>query len=660
MTHSAMEVVTSFCCWSVEPDNDDELTEASPLIPAHVLPAFTYQDILPNEFRVVVLHPAQNFNDGVEIHLQTRQRSDNKFYEAVSYTWGTDQTTDRLYVHDEKFAASHLHDQYIFTRMFRYYQTRDRGNAELRVRSNVTTMLRYLRYKWLPRYLWIDAICINQRNMEEKSQQVNQMGDIYRKSGRTLIWLGSSKIYPRPLSALEAAARARRSKFWGISEVQVTDENRGPNQPDIQEILTLPWFHRRWVIQEVALSQRPRVVFGHDTMPFEDMTFLINQLRGPHQESLKNSSAADSLYRLESMTSLQRRQSFRGSNFLVGIKHDVFQQYYQYHPKTNDAVDFIQLLVSMCSAQCSDDRDRIYSLNSLGGRPTSVDYQDSTEVVFTRFATDECSQSLETLYCCGAFPSKNLPTFVPDWRSPRHWIPIKSFEGRPPSHLLFSESPRQCNLPPHRPVFIESRIMVVHAIPFASVVSKGPQLHYSWHSEPWLMLRSLVRYYLHRQDLPQKPIEIHSLDQVMKTLTAGAIQSGTNLEGWLRSHESLQDVLKGNHDDMNNCCDSNDKCFCEYPQIHINVHNILQRIERILQGRCSFISDRGDWGVGPASMLLGDQVVALPGCRFPLVLRPVASGVPMTFRIVGDCYITPFEGYKHLSGRHTVRSISIV
>jgi hypothetical protein len=258
-----MEMITSMCCWPAVPaypNSEDDPTETSPILSPAALPTYLYSNILPEEFRIVILHPAQRFGDDIKVHIQTRQRSDIRCYEAVSYTWGTDEHTEPLLVYDEKFATSYLHGQCLLTRMLRYHQVRDQANATMHVRSNVATMLRYLRYKWLPRYLWIDAISINQTNMGEKSHQVNRMGDIYRKSRRTLIWLGCSQIYPYPLSALEHAARTQRSSRWGKYDKIKMNEIDGDDQAgasanglyslrksDFRHILSLPWFHRRWV-----------------------------------------------------------------------------------------------------------------------------------------------------------------------------------------------------------------------------------------------------------------------------------------------------------------------------------------------------------------------------------------------------------------------------
>lgn len=43
--------------------------------------------------------------------------------------------------------------------------------------------------------LWIDAVCINQSDITEKSWQVAQMGDVYSGARRTLIFLGPRTEY---------------------------------------------------------------------------------------------------------------------------------------------------------------------------------------------------------------------------------------------------------------------------------------------------------------------------------------------------------------------------------------------------------------------------------------------------------------------------------
>jgi hypothetical protein len=46
--------------------------------------------------------------------------------------------------------------------------------------------------------MWIDAICIDQSDLQEKNQQVHMMGRIYQEASCTDIWLGDPKDAIRP------------------------------------------------------------------------------------------------------------------------------------------------------------------------------------------------------------------------------------------------------------------------------------------------------------------------------------------------------------------------------------------------------------------------------------------------------------------------------
>jgi Heterokaryon incompatibility protein (HET) len=64
------------------------------------------------------------------------------------------------------------------------------GAQLLKVTKNLYEALHHLRDETRPRVLWIDAICINQRNLPERSSQVRRMADIYSLSKRVVVWLG--------------------------------------------------------------------------------------------------------------------------------------------------------------------------------------------------------------------------------------------------------------------------------------------------------------------------------------------------------------------------------------------------------------------------------------------------------------------------------------
>ncbi|PSN61769.1 HET-domain-containing protein, partial [Corynespora cassiicola Philippines] len=114
-----------------------------------------------DRIRVLELHPGE-FDDPISVSLTMHLMSDEPEYEALSYAWGTDICDKPILV-----------DGY-----------------PLKVNVNLDTALRHLRYVHESRFLWIDAICINQHSTTERNHQVQLMGTIYPNARDVLVWLG--------------------------------------------------------------------------------------------------------------------------------------------------------------------------------------------------------------------------------------------------------------------------------------------------------------------------------------------------------------------------------------------------------------------------------------------------------------------------------------
>lgn len=88
-------------------------------------------------------------------------------FEALSYTWGSLQSPE---------TALHCDP--------------DNQITEFSLGQNLACAFRHLRYMDRPRRLWVDAVCINQDDLEERSTQVLRMGPIYSRAQRVLAWIG--------------------------------------------------------------------------------------------------------------------------------------------------------------------------------------------------------------------------------------------------------------------------------------------------------------------------------------------------------------------------------------------------------------------------------------------------------------------------------------
>ncbi|KAK0709563.1 heterokaryon incompatibility [Lasiosphaeria miniovina] len=77
--------------------------------------------------------------------------------------------------------------------------------------ANLHAALSQLRDRLLERIIWIDAICINQHDNNEKGQQVQSTTKIYANANRVIVWLGeAAEDSDQALGALRTAAEEQQ------------------------------------------------------------------------------------------------------------------------------------------------------------------------------------------------------------------------------------------------------------------------------------------------------------------------------------------------------------------------------------------------------------------------------------------------------------------
>lgn len=172
------------------------------------------------------------------------------YYEALSYAWGPTSNQKAILVDN---AA---------------------GDANtILVTENLEIALRYLRRPAKSRTLWIDAVCIDQNNIEERNQQVSMMGNVYARAKQVLVWLGPEENDSDHAMELLQYLGERVDADPTTGTLRLSDLGRGePELADrnvvlpfderalhsIAHLLTRPWFERLWVRQEVSQKSIPR------------------------------------------------------------------------------------------------------------------------------------------------------------------------------------------------------------------------------------------------------------------------------------------------------------------------------------------------------------------------------------------------------------------
>ncbi|KAH7093612.1 heterokaryon incompatibility protein-domain-containing protein [Paraphoma chrysanthemicola] len=131
------------------------------------------------------------------------------------------------------------------------------NNQPMQIRSNLFNFLASARSKRhiLQRWLWIDALCINQENNAERVHQVQQMGDIYSNAISILSWLGTS-------DRTAAFLRNIASGWDSWNENDDTEHMKHWIHNGLEDFFACEYWDRAWITQEVGLARE--IIFMAD------------------------------------------------------------------------------------------------------------------------------------------------------------------------------------------------------------------------------------------------------------------------------------------------------------------------------------------------------------------------------------------------------------
>lgn len=288
-------------------------------------------------------------------------------------------------------------------------------------------------------YFWIDALCINQLDVDEKNEQVGRMKEIYSNAPSVLIWLGdaSESIVNSAMDLIHDIHRAGQRYMEGFTEDlnQLCSDDfvqpRVDGIRDLMELLRQAWFSRAWVVQEVATATGSVVALAR----FRPVlwNFLTHVLLASCKEMLSSSGELGPL-----------RVMAKGQLKILKIHLVLKKCYHEWlHETGAEAADcrgdeeeeeeqggeedigrrLKQLLqYSRGFFKATDPRDLLYALLGLLGTddiPTELrpDYGMPFEHVFHRYAAFMIrnTQSLAFLPCYKR-DLEGVPSWVPDWR----------------------------------------------------------------------------------------------------------------------------------------------------------------------------------------------------------------------------------------------------
>jgi hypothetical protein len=341
---------------------------------------FSYDGTFSPEVRLLVLSPRTSLQGELNGRLETIRLSDAPSYIAVSYEWEGPQNRDGCVLN------LHIQDHTIPLKP-------NLAHALIFFQKNLTEVT----------YLWIDAICINQANVEERGQQVQIMNEIYQQAHAVWVWLGpASHDSDLAMNVMDKVSmfpedmKGEHSRPIKWVNRLLYDSSYAAHRLALCHLFRRSYWKRLWVVQELVLgacTDSPMLCCGDRKSNLGHIIKLAKGIRTVIQSGqISGKKKGTMLQKLERA---------------VKVIIDLADHIDEYSDKAQDAgeVDLLSLLTRYTGNQCSDPRDKVYALLGIAFSQDDslpVDYSVDLREVCKRTALYiiDTSQRLDLLSLC--------------------------------------------------------------------------------------------------------------------------------------------------------------------------------------------------------------------------------------------------------------------
>lgn len=252
-------------------------------------------------------------------------------------------------------------------------------------------MLCRLRQPSRNRRVWVDAICINQSDVDERHAQVAIMGQIYRRASHVIVDIGEgSEDSDEALTLIQS-----------LSPTHLYPMVEGLNiQEKVNTLYRRPWFSRIWVLQEVFMAQKASVLCGRRYVPwdaFRPLRICVSSREAGETEDWD-----------------VRLPNPQPNPMTIGKRSERI-----YTAKK----DLLPLLCKGRTSEATDPGDKVFALFPLledaAQAGLGANYMKAYETVFSDVAAWLVENvGLEFLPCVRGDPVFCVPSWVPDWSLP--------------------------------------------------------------------------------------------------------------------------------------------------------------------------------------------------------------------------------------------------
>ncbi|KAF7949122.1 hypothetical protein EAE96_008291 [Botrytis aclada] len=538
------------------------------------------------------------------------------WYTALSYTWGSSSMDGSI----------------------------DCDGHEKAITTSLEIALRNMRKEDHSIVMWIDQICINQKDNKEKEMQIPLMGRIYKHAFNTVIWLGQCE--PGSDSAIQLVKNINVKLLFIQSKIDSENFERmqlprsdSKTWHALWIFLSHPWFTRLWIIQEVMLSNDPWIMCGDELLMWNEFSEAVNHLStcGIFQWlQLKFANVEDSSELSDT------------SQTVLGLTSQ--REHYR---SAGDMTHMFENLVSTRGGQCFDPRDKIYGLLGVCSDADrfQIRYTDFTEnQLYHDVAINALTKDIRILTPRFVFKSidhesLDLPSWVPDWRKRRQTNELGTYNASGPFKFKLEKVYVKFNN--------ESRNELhIRGVPFDSLIKTSPTITHPdiTYLNPQNGNKSLLKLWTFISTSKHYPTSHTVFHAFWQTLVGSKTDSGR-----LPCPNSFAEIISLLLDASTGQAPSlAGQTYSPRQQKppgkgRLELANLAQRVpgqafqelreamKFVLKNRRWGITSKGYFGLFPRYAEKDDIVYVMDGCDVPYLLREVDG--EGRFRLVGECYV---------------------
>ena len=582
------------------------------------------------EIRLITLEPPLNEQDAVHyriFHTKLQNAGDSM---ALSHVWSDPKHTAWVWV----------------------------NGGRLKVTINLLIALGKLRALLSPyknagyvNRIWVDALCINQQDLDERASQVCLMGQVYSNANFTVGWIGAStKNTERTLRFIGDLAAMSKEDIDGptAKTSRWIAQHTSPVFRDCQwmavaELFNREWFTRTWIVQEVALSRTLVILCGRFSCKLTDFWHAVNLIMCntadlaflPIKQAVNNMSDAD--------INLARQRSHilaHSIELQMGLLRAC-----KNHTQRENAPSFYDIMGWFFLYNASDLRDKLYAFRSLCSLDHSeilslpIDYTTSVAELYTSFFRRhlEVRKSLGFLSDCSSdrtLPA--LPSWVPTLSLNLEYDPLSFLETfnackdtRP--QYSFGSIYQQLFL---RGLVVDNVTAIGEAmgplrLQYGNVETEQAKVIRSWEMlvDPDVDQSNRIQSVFCLTDFPY--------------FTPSSPLTGEYITGTSNSEAFTRLILCNHHGRLNVEYNSfpyspNLQPYVDrVPQERELVLNLMGRAQQACTGKRFFITSKGYYGLGRPEITIGDKIGGFLGATVPFASRSRDNHNIL----IGECYV---------------------